>query len=148
MSGKIWLRKPWPKEHFLLLRTSIKTTENKVNLIKNKRKSSINGRLDWLLETTEMHTPASACSRRKTHRDWGEARGGWHTSFSRILVISPRVRSKAETLLFAHDPLSWTCSCFRRSLASRWSLQHKMKWEGWSEREWYIHEWDYNISFP
>lgn len=83
--------------------------------------------VDQLLETQKKYTNESqpyspmSCHSEKEPQLLrpSKARDQLHTFFSNILVISPRVRSKAETLLFAHEPLSCTCSCFRRSLANR-----------------------------
>lgn len=47
---------------------------------------------------------------------------GHNTSFSRIREISPKVRSRAETLLFANKPLSCIWRCLKRSFANRCNL--------------------------
>lgn len=49
------------------------------------------------------------------------------TCFSKMREISPRVRSRPDTLLLAHWPLSWPCSCFNRSFTNRCNLNTKPK---------------------
>lgn len=133
------------------MRTSIKTIENNFNLNRRKEKKHPSPVCDWLLETQKKrmyyespYSLVSCHSEKETQRWRPEARDELHTSFSNILAISPRVRSKAETLVFAHGPLSCTWCCFRRSLANRWSLQYKMQWKGMNEREWH---YDSDIMF-
>lgn len=47
----------------------------------------------------------------------------YSTCFSKMREISPRVLSRPDTLLLAHCPPSWPCSCFNRPFTMRCNLK-------------------------